>query len=608
VPGLAQEVLIPAIPGQLSAIPDHSRKSSEAQVNPDTIELPFFDDFSGRGVLPDGDFWTDDYAFINNSYTTDQITIGIATLDAVDAQGNLNSTESGPFISDYLTSRYINLAYPARDDIYLSFYYQPAGLGDYPDEQDSLAVDFWDPDSNRWETAWSQPGYSRDSTPLDDNQFRQAVIHVQEDRYLKKGFRFRFRNYASPPDDQQYADQAGNVDHWHLDYVYLDTARTASQTAIHDVSMISPLPSMLKTYESLPWTHFAAARFTEIKKSLEITYRNNDTTARNVTRILLITDPGFDITDSVNAGTANLIPEVLYSFQIPFVYPFSPYEADTVLFDVMSYLITGEQDFKSNDTVVRTQVFSNYYAYDDGSAENGYGLRGEGTLGGRVACRFESFETDTLWAVQMYFNRTLGDASREDFILAVWDHDDVNGEPGELLYRVDGLKPEYAEQLNSFTTYMLDTVLVLSGYFYVGWIKTSEFSLNVGFDHFNNNKDKIYYNTGQAWNNTGFSGSLMLRPLMGKMIDLPAGLPERSELQVGLFPNPARDYFRLDWPPGENPAEWDLALIDLQGRIHYRAKGDQVRFSTEQLTRGMYILRLNHSNRRVVSRKLMILK
>ena len=67
--------------------------------------------------------------------------------------------------------------------------------------------------------------------------------------------------------------------------------------------------------------------------------------------------------------------------------------------------------------------------------------------------------------------------------------------------------------------------------------------LNVGFDRNMVNNDKIFYNLGQGWQNSGFSGSLMIRPIMGKALpaeptsagtlesadELFAGIPESGK-------------------------------------------------------------------------------
>ena len=79
----------------------------------DPVELPFFDDFTGRSFLPSPKWWSDNYAFINNTYSNQQITIGIATLDALDNGGKLYETATSEgFEADHLTSQPVNLNYP----------------------------------------------------------------------------------------------------------------------------------------------------------------------------------------------------------------------------------------------------------------------------------------------------------------------------------------------------------------------------------------------------------------------------------------------------------------------------------------------------------------
>ncbi len=58
------------------------------------MDLPFFDDFSGKDIFPDAARWSDDIVFINNTYTVDQMTTGVATFDALDNKGRLYETAS----------------------------------------------------------------------------------------------------------------------------------------------------------------------------------------------------------------------------------------------------------------------------------------------------------------------------------------------------------------------------------------------------------------------------------------------------------------------------------------------------------------------------------
>ena len=82
------------------------------------------------------------------------------------------------------------------------------------------------------------------------------------------------------------------------------------------------------------------------------------------------------------------------------------------------------------------QHFNNYFAFDDGTAEGGYGVNGLGSRNAMVAYKFKSFMTDTLRAMRICFNDSYQDANKREFDLMVWANDD--GFPGDVLYTVRG--------------------------------------------------------------------------------------------------------------------------------------------------------------------------
>ena len=51
------------------------------------LSLPFLDDFSHGGPYPDTNFWIDNAAYINNTYPICPPTLGVATLDGVNNEG-----------------------------------------------------------------------------------------------------------------------------------------------------------------------------------------------------------------------------------------------------------------------------------------------------------------------------------------------------------------------------------------------------------------------------------------------------------------------------------------------------------------------------------------
>ena len=107
-----------------------------------SLSLPFLDDFSYNSYFPDNLLWEDSSVFINRSYPVNPVTIGVATFDGLDANGMaydiLASTQGKR--ADSLTSKAIDLS--AVDSAYLLFYYQAEGLGDNPQTEDSLVLEF----------------------------------------------------------------------------------------------------------------------------------------------------------------------------------------------------------------------------------------------------------------------------------------------------------------------------------------------------------------------------------------------------------------------------------------------------------------------------------
>ncbi len=128
-------------------------KSEFIEYNP--LELPFYDDFSKKGVYPDSNKWLDDYVYVNPDYGVFPINMGVATFDVLDEFGDIyGNANFFPFAADYLTSFPIRLdsiyddgiqgmrKLTPADSVYFSFYYQPQGRGVPPLPHDSLILEF----------------------------------------------------------------------------------------------------------------------------------------------------------------------------------------------------------------------------------------------------------------------------------------------------------------------------------------------------------------------------------------------------------------------------------------------------------------------------------
>lgn len=565
------------------------------------IELPFFDDFSRSEVYPDENKWSDRYAFINNDYPVDPLSVGVATLDAIDHTGALyGHASTWPFQADYLTSRPVNMNYLPEDSLYLSFFYQPQGRGDRPQAHDSLMLQFYSPESETWRTVWSVPGDTL-------HEFRLVMIAVTEPEYLQEGFRFRFGNIASISDNRNNPGSMGNGDHWHIDYVFLDRSRSSSDTVFRDIAFTEPLRSLLNNYEAMPWNQFHSGRLAEMGSVVPVTYRNNDIITRSAGRQFSIFDVYENRTaHSFSGGTATIGPRQIEQFSGDLAYTFSSGTADSALFRIKAWLVTDDFDYKGNDTVIYYQNFSNYFALDDGTSENGYGLYGGGTENARIAFRFRAYAPDSLRTIQIYFNQSLDHASRQYFRLAVWDDD--NGRPGNLLYSQDGERPVYEDGLNRFHTYHLDSPVYITQVFYIGLIQNTPDFLNIGFDVNRNNRSRIFYNIHGQWVNSAFEGSLMIRPVVGiSTVSGTGSVPSPGNF-LKVYPNPAVDVLYVEPGPVPDPRQITYIIYNRLGQVVLQSRGDIPVIDLTGIPPGIYFLRAESSSFSFGTQKIMITK
>lgn len=594
--GFSQELVVPAFDNPESHSVQLSGKRLKSAPVQDTISLPFFDDFSGSmSPFPKSALWLDSFVFINDSRPVNPLSIGVATFDALDKKGKIyKHASNNPFIADVLTSKPLNMNYPVGSNAYLSFYYQPQGYGDSTEVHDSLMVDFYNPLSKRWWNVWRVKGSGL-------HPFKAAVIPVSADSFLVKGFQFRFRNYASIRKNNFDPGKMGDVDHWNIDYVKLDINRSPDDTIFHDVAFSKPVGSLLKNYQSMPWKQFQVAFQRVMRGDIDITYRNNDIKAYKPYRYFAIRDlRGTNVT-SFSSGNDNIDPQQVYHFTTNLEYPFFTDQTDSALFEVKSYLGTESDDIKINDTTRFHQVFSNYFAYDDGTPEYGYGLSGQGTSGGMVAYGFTSYMPDSLSAVKIFFNSTIRDTTKSfSFQLTVWDAG-TSG-PGNVIYRSGLVQPA---ELGKFTTYILDSSLLINGDFYVGWRQPDENFLNVGLDRNNAATDKLFFNTG-AWQKSTFdNASLMIRPVFGsrKFLTKKNDIIEAGDYRI--YPNPTAGRLHIS-KPDDKGGRLFITLMNMTGKMmmHEEVHADVVELGN--FPSGVYFIILTDSGKVVYKNKVIV--
>ena len=492
------------------------------------LSIPFIDDFSYDFSNVNNDLWEISSVFVNRSYPINPPTIGVATFDGLNQFGrpySINSTIDGD--ADTLLSKAIDLS--AINTAYFLFYYQPQGIGDMPQIEDSIILEFLDNNLN-WNIIWKKEGTS-------SFDFKKKVFLINSSDYLHNNFRFRFRNKAT---------LSGNFDHWNLDYVKLDEFNTSLDTSsLNDISFVYNISSYLRRYSQMPWSHFVNYENNELKDSINIFLRNNRSSI-NVGYEYDVYNKGSLVGHYPTLGNVRNETVLDYDSIGNFLFSsppvsvsssfFNSNEVDSVTFYIKHIISTSTSDLKNNDTLRTFQRFYSTFSYDDGSAESAYGIN---VNGAKIAYQFKLNHPDTLRAVQMFFPEMLDSVSNLVFELTIWD--DFQGKPGNTLYSQD-VNPFHTENGN-FHTYELNSPLGLSGTFYVGWKQTTDDVLNLGLDKNIISNNYMFYNSGSGWNNSQFQGSWMIRPIVSTKEILLSNNQNRE--LVKIYPNPCSSKFTL---------------------------------------------------------------
>jgi len=530
--------------------------------------------------------WLDNYAYHNYRYAVDPRSLGVVTFDGLDENGYPYAIGSSlTNTADYLHSKPLDLSpYTATDSLYFSFLVQPQGYGDVPEATDSLILEFYAKDLDQWIWIWSMSGDTL-------QPFEVVHIPVLNAQFFEKGFQFRFRNYGA---------LSGSLDHFHIDYVHLRAQSDIADTLFKDFAWVYPLNTLLDTYTSVPWDHYKASTTNRMSDAVSVTIHNGSANAENNSTAGQISYsyngnvagagglPGFILSN----GELNYAPQTTYNSAhdmtpIPFANNFS---GDEQAFRVKGTIAAQFPNLALNDTTGFYQGFSNYYSYDDGSAEAAFGPTGTQA---RLAIQFDAYEPDSLLGVAFHFVPSVTDVSSKLFLLSVWSNE--NGHPGQLLYEDDVFFPRspiYGNDRNVFVNYYFtDTQKVsVPSSFFIGWRQLDQERLNLGLDRNIDHSDKVQYSVdgGFTWYTSPFEGSAMLRPIFSTALDASLGIDTPlSEIPTwSCYPNPSSGEVHVVVPQQfENHI---IQIINLQGQVVGQANG--LLIDTEALTDGIYML------------------
>jgi len=565
-------------------------KLDSTLVTADTVELAVAKIYKAQAAA--GTFWMDNHAWINNSMPVFPPTLGVATLDGLNSFGlpYNNSSPTAYGNADILTSAPIDLSVISPDDtsVYLSFFYEPKGFGDFPNLQDSLIVEALNQYTGNWDQLWATPGFST-FAELPDNRFRQVLINLPvtvapNTNYFFNQFQFRFRNKAN---------LTGNVDHWHIDYVRLDRNRNASDTTINDIAVMYPLGSVLKKFSHMPADQFSPS---DLADSLGLQVRNNNfqfnTPATN------FTFTADELVSNTNLYTSPVLSFIAYEF-----FPLGTNPSSSLVFPNPlpgdSFVIRSRCNVQvldpiaTNNVAENTQVFSNILGYDDGSAERAYGIEGLGLK--KFALRFDLNQPDTLAGFQIHFSHIDQNVNNLIFNFYIWDSLRLNdlGFADSPIFTLDNEKPLYVDSTNGFATYVLDSPLILSGPIYFGWAQTDDRNIQIGYD-LNSplGRPNMYRFFNGVWSpsNLSTNGSPMMRLILDG--DYTGGgtvmIPEWAEAEpVVLYPNPAGNWLGIKC---SGPVAGAYTVYTGTGAVCLQGEIQDERIDVSHLSPGLYYL------------------
>lgn len=617
----AQEMIMkkdfnPVIRQYLKKHPEE--KSRMKTIIHDTINLPFFDDFSsGTSVYPDPHKWQDKKVFINDGFAINPPSVGVATFDGIDSVGFPYGNTSIDYPADTLTSQYIDLSASSLltdTTIYLSFFYQSAGNGNAPNDGDSIILQFRYYDTTThtydWVTVWEVNGESI-ITPFQQvfvhindsifNSFDTSHIYPDSLTFFTKAFQFRFINLVSG---------YGDVDIWNLDYVYLNKNRSPKDTTMLDMAFVNEPTSFLKNFSAMPWTHYCVDTINEMAVQYPLTIRNNDILQHLVCYTTTVDSLGsvlYTYPQSISSCYIidTLSDTTVYSQLVngnPNNFYFRPNNYDWAQFNIKHFLTLTAGDINTtNDTLNYLQRFSDYYSYDDGTAELGYGTWG---YGAELAMQFTTTKADTLRGVYMFFNPMVENVRLDLFALTIWNNIEINGSGSTTLYSQYNTAPMYdTGSLEAFHYYVLDTPqFIPKGTFYVGWVQDISYEalLNIGLD-MNTNWDstRLFYNTNGTWYPSTLPGTVMIRPVFGASATITGTKPDNSlSNSVDIYPNPANNAIYLKWTSKDHIPSSDLIteIYDPTGRLILSQTGYQDEINISTISEGFYFVKMSDRN------------
>ena len=521
-------------------------------------------------------------------------------------------------ISDIFTEMQVDTLFPG-DTVWASVGCQP-GLFTIitdtltPMTQGSIAVPcdsvFTTVADTTWYHIWSVPGQPLDTFMAENNgqYFKQVMIPITDLKYFRDDFYFRFYNYASIVSSSLPANRS-NEDNWNIDFIYININRSVYDTDYPMLSFGGQRPSFFNRYQSIPYRQYRVNPNSSMRESLDIDIANLDGIDHEVSYYYMVQQVGGGQHYTRTIEPTNIHPYKTHGYlqcpeygespACPFVGELFALNMwyDSVSYQVSHYLFDSTANPPLVDSMIYRVGMYNYYAYDDGIPELGFGVR---PAGGRFAVRFDLADYDTIQGVQLLFNHTLNDANNKYFDIVIWK--DENGKPGEEIYRLTAQRPQWQEQIYRFSYYEFDKTVAFAGAFYIGIEQLYDDLINIGFDTSIDNMEYNFVNTNGSWQQSSKHGSLMIRPVVGGSYYI--GVQENNEANtLQLYPNPVGNTLHIQG----NIHGGQVSIYELTGRKVYHSEY-QPEISVSQLNDGLYFLNIITESGQVINQKFIIRK
>ena len=598
---LASSAAFAQTAGPLSADPGRARAAGPAPGRrPAALTLPFFDDFATQTEgEPSQQRWAGGGgALVNNRFPVAPPTRNVATLDGLRANGQPYGSSSAYSDTDTLTSQPLDLSgFTAADNIYLSFFWQSGSVVG-PAKANSgsqpvlLELEFLDR-NQAWQSVWQQLSTGQRT------DFQQQLIAVTQPQYLHGAFQFRFRATGN---------LATTTDAWSLDYVQLDRNRAATAGSYRDIATSAPLGSLLKRYAAMPvWQYNAApAPAAELNDQTSTTINNLDAgpaptpvSWTGTVRVLPDGAPATFLTGSKSLN-ASARQDVIAGSLRPAPLPVTA-EPKRIRHQIT--LQTNETNPRTlpNDTISRVTELSDYYAYDDGTAEGTFQVsRGSTGPASYFVYRIDLNKPDQVRGLRL-FPLPSPTATSQGLAVAVWAADATTpGQPAATPlatrgYAVPATLP--AGELSVDVNF--PAPVPVSGTFYIGYAPNSQY-LQFGAD-FNSTVPAGYLlsSSGAApqvtWTDVTSAAAFqrqpftpMMRPLMTNGVATPT-TSATPAAALSLYPNPSTGRVRVQ---GRYRA---AVVLDALGRVAWQqppAQAGQPTLDLRALPAGLYLVRL----------------